>query len=168
MMTLNRSTFRRYLTLVAGAVALSWGAAAQAHCDTLDGPVVTDARKALDTGNVNMVLGWVQKKDEAEVRDAFQKSVNVRKTGATGKELADRYFFETLVREVFSERPEPARIESARARIAEVQVQQQKRVIAQFLQEREILNAGQRRELVEVLLREEQAAPRERQLHGGK
>ncbi len=98
MLTVNRNTFRRYLTLVAGAVALSWGATAQAHCDTLDGPVVTDARKALDTGNANMVLGWVQKKDEAEIRDAFQKSVSVRKTGATGKELADRYFFETLVR----------------------------------------------------------------------
>jgi hypothetical protein len=94
----NRSTVRRYLTLVAGAVAVSWGALAQAHCDTLDGPVVTDARKALDAGNVNLVLGWVQKKDEMEIRDAFQKSVAVRKTGAPGKELADRYFFETLVR----------------------------------------------------------------------
>lgn len=39
----------------------------------------------------------MQKKDEAETRDAFQKSVSVRKTGATGKE-ADRHFFETLVR----------------------------------------------------------------------
>ena len=84
MLTVNRNTFRRYLTLVAGAVALSWGAAAQAHCDTLDGPVVTDARKALNAGNVNMVLGWVQKKDETEVRDAFQKSVSVRKTGVAG------------------------------------------------------------------------------------
>jgi Family of unknown function (DUF6448) len=98
MTTVNRFAFRRYLTLVAGAVALSWGAAAQAHCDTLDGPVVSEARKALDAGNVNLVLGWVQKKDEAEIRDAFQKSVSVRKTSATGKELADRYFFETLVR----------------------------------------------------------------------
>ena len=60
-----------------------------------------------------------------------------------------------------------ARIEAARARIAEVQMQQQQRVIAQFLQEREILNADQRRKLVDVLLREEPAAPRERQLHGG-
>jgi hypothetical protein len=98
MITVNRSTFRRYFTLVAGAVALSWGAAAEAHCDTLDGPVVAEARKALDTGNVNMVLGWVRKKDEAEIRDAFQRTISVRKTGAAGKELADRYFFETLVR----------------------------------------------------------------------
>ena len=46
-------------------------------------------------------------------------------------------------------------------------MQQQQRVIARFLQEQEILNADQRRELVDVLLREEPAAPRERQLHGG-
>ncbi|MBE0548605.1 MAG: periplasmic heavy metal sensor [Rubrivivax sp.] len=90
----------------------------------------------------------------------------VRELDAGWQEIARHR--EALVREVFSERPEPARIESARARIAEVQGQQQQRVIAQFLQEREILNAEQRRELVEVLLREEQAAPRERQLHGGK
>lgn len=98
MTTVNRSPIRRYATLVAGVVALSWGAAAQAHCDTLDGPVVSEARKALDTGNVNLALGWVQMKDEAEIRDAFQKSVSMRKTSAAGKELADRYFFETLVR----------------------------------------------------------------------
>ena len=75
---------------------------------------------------------------------------------------------EVLVREVFSERPDPARIETERARIAEVQMRQQQRVIAQFLQEREILNAKQRQELVDLLLREEPVAPRERQLHGGK
>jgi hypothetical protein len=98
MSTVNRFPFRRYLTLVAAAVALSWGTAAQAHCDTLDGPVVGEARKALDTGNVNLVLGWVQKKDEAEIRGAFQKAVAVRKTGAAAKDLADHYFFETLVR----------------------------------------------------------------------
>ncbi len=72
-----------------------------------------------------------------------------------------------LIREVFSERPDPARIEAERARIAELQTQQQQRVIAQFLQEREILNAAQRAALVEQLLREGPAVPQERQLHGG-
>ena len=89
----------------------------------------------------------------------------VRELDAGWQEIARHR--ELLVREVFSERPDPARIEAERARIAEVQMQQQQRVIAQFLQEREILNAEQRRELVDVLLREEPAAPRERQLHGG-
>lgn len=90
----------------------------------------------------------------------------VRELDTGSQEIARRR--EVLIREVFSERPDPARIEGERARIAEVQMQQQQRVIAQFLQEREILNAEQRRELVDVLLREEQAAPRERQLHGGR
>lgn len=90
----------------------------------------------------------------------------VRELDAGWQEIARHR--EALVREVFSERPDPARIEAARARIAEVQMQQQQRVIAQFLREREILNTEQRRELVNVLLREEPAAPRERQLHGGK
>lgn len=98
MITVNRPRFSKLFGAVAAAVALSWGTAAQAHCDTLDGPVVIDARKALESGNVNLVLGWVQKKDEAEIRSAFQKSVAVRKTGGSAQELADHAFFETLVR----------------------------------------------------------------------
>ena len=78
--------------------ALAWTAPALAHCDTLDGPVVSAARKALDSGNVNLVLVWVQKKDEADIRKAFQRTRNVRKGGGEAKELADLYFFETLVR----------------------------------------------------------------------
>lgn len=89
---------KRTLAVAVAAASLTWAAGAQAHCDTLDGPVVGAARQALDAGNVNLVLGWVQKKDEAEVRNAFQKAVAVRKTGAAAKDLADTYFFETLVR----------------------------------------------------------------------
>ena len=98
MITVNRFLFRRSFAAIAAALALTWGTAAQAHCDTLDGPVVSEARKALDTGNVNLVLGWVQKNDEAEIRSAFQKATAVRKTNSTARELADTYFFETLVR----------------------------------------------------------------------
>ena len=98
MATVNRLPFRRAFSLIAAAVALTWGSAAQAHCDTLDGPVVSEARHALQTGNVNRVLGWVQKKDEAEIRNAFQKANAVRSGSPAAKELADTYFFETLVR----------------------------------------------------------------------
>ena len=80
------------------AFVLAWNAPARAHCDTLDGPVVGAARKALDTGNVNLVLVWVQPADEAQLRDAFRRARNVRKAGGEAKELADLYFFETLVR----------------------------------------------------------------------
>ena len=74
---------------------------------------------------------------------------------------------ERLIREVFSERPDAARIEAERARIADLQALQQQRVIAQFLRERDILSAEQRRTLVDLLLREGQPVPMERQLHGG-
>ena len=78
--------------------ALLSPALAHAHCDTLDGPVVSAGRQALDSGNVNLVLVWVQKDDEKAIRDAFQKVRSVRKAGGQAKDLADAYFFETLVR----------------------------------------------------------------------
>jgi len=90
--------FRKLAAAIPVALALAWSAPASAHCDTLDGPVVSAARNALDTGNVNLVLVWVQKNDEAELRNAFQRTRNVRKAGGEAKELADLYFFETLVR----------------------------------------------------------------------
>ncbi|HEU0201868.1 MAG TPA: DUF6448 family protein [Burkholderiaceae bacterium] len=68
------------------------------HCDTLDGPLVTFARKALETGNVNLVLPWVRKEDEAEVRRVFDHAGAVRKLGPEARDLADMHFFETLVR----------------------------------------------------------------------
>ena len=89
----------------------------------------------------------------------------MRELDAGWREIAQHR--ERLIHEVFSEAPQAARIEAERARIAELQALQQQRVIAQFLREREILNAGQRRALVDLLLREEQPVPRERQLHGG-
>ncbi len=69
-----------------------------AHCDTLDGPVVQTARIALEKGDVRPLLKWVQADDEKEIQVAFQKTLAVRAKGAETKELADMYFFETLVR----------------------------------------------------------------------
>jgi len=69
-----------------------------AHCDTLDGPVVAAARKALNSGDVTPVLKWVATDDEQMIRSAFQKTLEVRKLGTQARDLADMYFFETLVR----------------------------------------------------------------------
>ena len=98
MQALQFSRGSGIMAALAFALALGWTAPAAAHCDTLDGPVVAAARKALDTGNANPVLIWVQKKDEADIRKHFEKTVAVRKAGGPAKELADMYFFETLVR----------------------------------------------------------------------
>jgi hypothetical protein len=89
---------KSFIVALATASTIIWSLPAAAHCDTLDGPVVGAARKALDSGNVNLVLVWVQKKDEAEIRKHFDKTVAVRKVNGQAKELVDMYFFETLVR----------------------------------------------------------------------
>ena len=70
----------------------------RAHCDTMSGPVVNTARMALEKGDVTPVLKWVRKKDEDEIRKQFEKTLVARKQGSEAKDLADRYFFETLVR----------------------------------------------------------------------
>lgn len=69
-----------------------------AHCDTLEGPVVMTAKSALDKGDVTPVLKWVKKENEGEIKELFKKTIVVRKQGKEAKELADMYFFETLVR----------------------------------------------------------------------
>ena len=90
----------RIALVVATWIAAGFGTvlSAGAHCDALDGPVVTAARKALAEGDVNLVLIWVQQRDEAEIRKTFEKTRAVRKLSAEARDLADLYFFETLVR----------------------------------------------------------------------
>jgi len=73
--------------------ALAWG-----HCDTLGGPVVKEAKVALEKGDITLVLKWVKKGNEAELRAAFDRTIAVRGKGPEARELADLYFFETLVR----------------------------------------------------------------------
>jgi hypothetical protein len=79
-------------------MAIMFPRSATAHCDGLDGPVVTLAREALDTGNVHLVLPWVPQEDEPEIRRAFDHTLSVRQLGPEAKGLADTFFFETLVR----------------------------------------------------------------------
>jgi hypothetical protein len=94
------TSFHRAIAAAVAVAALGLGAArtAGAHCDTLDGPVVVDARAALATGDVTPVLKWVQAGDEAEIRAAFDRALAVRAAGGAALELADTWFFETLVR----------------------------------------------------------------------
>jgi len=91
------------IALIASIVALLVGIAAMpsplfGHCDSMNGPVIKAAQKALKTGDVNLILIWVQKKDEPEIRAAFEKTLVVRKQSPEAQALADMYFFETLVR----------------------------------------------------------------------
>ncbi len=83
---------------LAGALSLTLPRWARAHCDTLDGPVVMDARAALESRDITPVLKWVTHEKEGEIRAAFEHTLAVRALSADARALADRFFFETLVR----------------------------------------------------------------------
>jgi len=68
------------------------------HCDSMDGPVVTAARQALDVEDVNLIIPYVQEGSAAEVKSLFEKVLRARKTNPAAREVADLYFFETVVR----------------------------------------------------------------------
>jgi hypothetical protein len=77
---------------------LAMPGSASAHCDGMDGPVVVAAQRALESGNVDLVLVWVRAADEPDIRQAFAQTQAVRTLSPQARALADRYFFETLVR----------------------------------------------------------------------
>lgn len=68
------------------------------HCDTMDGPVVRAAKEALEKGKVGLILPWAPKEAEGEIQKAFEKTISARKLGGEAKEVADIWFFETVVR----------------------------------------------------------------------
>jgi hypothetical protein len=80
------------------AILLLFPAAMPAHCDTTDGPVVTAAREAFAKGDVTPVLKWVKAADEAEIKSAFVRAATVRRQSPDAAQLAETWFFETLVR----------------------------------------------------------------------
>ena len=97
-MTKRLNTRHILIGLIIFEILFLYSVNAKAHCDTLDGPVVETARQALASGDVTPLLKWVSIKDEQLIRTAFQNTMEVRKFGGKAQELADMYFFETLVR----------------------------------------------------------------------
>ena len=84
--------------VTAASLALAMPSLVWAHCDTLDGPVVSEAREALESGDVTPLLKWVRAADEPDIRVAFERTRAVRNLSPEARRLADSYFFETLVR----------------------------------------------------------------------
>jgi hypothetical protein len=69
-----------------------------AYCETLEEPLVRDARKALDQRKVELAFKWADKDREAEIRTAFDRAVKERETSPATAEATDKIFFETLGR----------------------------------------------------------------------
>lgn len=95
---MKRNSLNITLASVLAGAGLMIPQVALSHCDTMDGPVVQAARVALEKRDVTPVLMWVKPDGEVEVKAAFAKTLAVRTKGAEARELADQFFFETLVR----------------------------------------------------------------------
>lgn len=89
---------KMFITALVAAGLLLGMQSAQAHCDSLDGPVAKTVQKALEDGNVNPVLAYAPAAAEAEIRTAFEKSRMVRGLRADARALADQAFMETVIR----------------------------------------------------------------------
>ena len=63
------------------------------HCDSLSGPVVKMAKKALETGNVKLILPYVPEESEDEVIAAFHKVLPLHKQPNGARDIADMFFF---------------------------------------------------------------------------
>jgi len=68
------------------------------HCDSMDGPVVSAAAKALEQENVRLILPFVPEEGEQEVVETFERVMPIRRLSPEAGEVADRLFFETVVR----------------------------------------------------------------------
>lgn len=82
--------------VIVTALTLGLYGFAVAHCDTLDGPVIQDARKALETKDVTPVLKWVKQKDEKAVRATFVRALRAK--GKKDAASSENQFFLTLVK----------------------------------------------------------------------
>lgn len=69
-----------------------------AHCDSYDGPVIKEAKEALASNNVNLVLKWIDEKDEPEITALFKKTYELKKGDKEVYAIVEKHFFETLVR----------------------------------------------------------------------
>lgn len=68
------------------------------HCDSIDGPVVKAASRALEAHDVEIVLPFVPGDGEDEVMRAFEQVSRVESLGPEARELAHEWFFENVVR----------------------------------------------------------------------
>lgn len=96
MKSFDRTKQIATLALISGS--LLWSSASFAHCDSLDGPVIEDARTALNEQSLQPVLKWIDPTDEKDLKAAFNDTLEVRGESPRARKLADKYFFETLVR----------------------------------------------------------------------
>lgn len=70
----------------------------QAHCDAWDGPIISEAQKAFQQGDITPVLKWIPAEHELELKQVFNQATEVAKLDAKANTVAETWFLETLIR----------------------------------------------------------------------
>ncbi|MFB5946719.1 DUF6448 family protein [Albibacterium profundi] len=99
MKTLNhlKKLFGKTAMLLA-AFMLAFSMPIYAHCDSYDGPVIQDALKALNKGEVSYIMKWIEEEHENEIKNLFKKTVALKNEDAEVYKIVEKHFLETLVR----------------------------------------------------------------------
>ena len=84
--------------LILTSIIFIFSSSAFAHCDSYDGLVIKDAKKALETNNVNLVLKWITAEQEIEIIPLFNKTYSLKSGDKEIYAIVEKHFFETLVR----------------------------------------------------------------------
>lgn len=98
MKTKNFKVGVMMMTFVAAFLLMLITSPSYAHCDSYDGPVIKDALKALDKNNVELVLKWIEQKQEKEVISLFNTTYRLKKENSEVYTIVEKHFLETLVR----------------------------------------------------------------------
>lgn len=98
MKTKNFKVGVMMMTFVAAFLLMLITSPSYAHCDSYDGPVIKDALKALDKNNVELVLKWIEQKQEKEVISLFNTTYRLKKEDSEVYTIVEKHFLETLVR----------------------------------------------------------------------
>ena len=70
----------------------------RSYLETLNHPMVKMAKAALEKGDINPILKWVNKEKEKEIHDLFKRILKVRNQRKEAQEIVDRYFLKKFVR----------------------------------------------------------------------
>src|SRR5690625_6761507 len=93
----SNSWMKTLLPSVGLAICLLFGASASAHCDSFDGPIIPEALEALEDGEVQPLLRWVEPEREEEIMAALERASVVAAHDPGVRDVAGMWLLEAVV-----------------------------------------------------------------------
>jgi hypothetical protein len=98
MKRINKKICRGAVVALSALLILITAQSINSHCDSEDGPILPEARRALETGDPSPLLKWVAPENEIEIKTLFAEVRQIRSESDDARKIVDRYFLETFIR----------------------------------------------------------------------